>query len=99
VPVRADPIRVAQVIGNLLQNGAKFTPRGGRATLSVEQTEDIERSRRAGFDLHLAKPPNLDALERVMSRFVLAGSPERQNESPAVTCGVQASQSRLQLNE
>jgi PAS domain S-box-containing protein len=36
VHVNADPTRLAQVIGNLLQNAAKFTPRGGRATLSVE---------------------------------------------------------------
>jgi PAS domain S-box-containing protein len=36
VHVSGDATRLAQVIGNLLQNSAKFTPRGGRATLSVE---------------------------------------------------------------
>ena len=30
------------------------------------QPEDIERSRQAGFNLHLAKPPDLDALERAI---------------------------------
>ena len=35
VHVDADATRLAQLIGNLLQNSAKFTPRGGRVTLSL----------------------------------------------------------------
>jgi signal transduction histidine kinase len=31
-----DPTRLTQVIGNLLHNSAKFTPRGGRVTLALE---------------------------------------------------------------
>ncbi len=38
--VRGDPTRVAQVIGNLLHNAAKFTPPGGHAALSVERAGD-----------------------------------------------------------
>jgi PAS domain S-box-containing protein len=39
-PVRvfADRTRIAQVVGNLLQNAVKFTPSGGWATLSLEAT-------------------------------------------------------------
>ncbi len=38
--VNADPARLTQMVGNLLHNAVKFTPKGGRATLSVERTPD-----------------------------------------------------------
>jgi two-component system CheB/CheR fusion protein len=39
--VDADRARLTQAIGNLLQNAAKFTPRGGKATVTVE----VDRAR------------------------------------------------------
>jgi PAS domain S-box-containing protein len=33
----ADPTRIAQVVGNILSNAAKFTPSGGRVDVALEQ--------------------------------------------------------------
>src|SRR5262249_54919009 len=35
IAVRADPVRVSQILGNLLGNAIKFVPPGGRVTLHV----------------------------------------------------------------
>ena len=38
--VRADPVRLEQIIWNLLNNSVKFTPRGGRITVRLEEDGD-----------------------------------------------------------
>jgi two-component system CheB/CheR fusion protein len=38
--VRADPVRLEQIIWNLLNNSVKFTPRGGRIVVRLEEQDD-----------------------------------------------------------
>jgi PAS domain S-box-containing protein len=50
-----------------------------RATFLVALTgyatpEDVARAREAGFDTHLAKPPSIDAVERLVARAPAAGA-------------------------
>ena len=37
--VEADPVRLAQILTNLLNNAAKYTPKGGHVWLSVTQED------------------------------------------------------------
>ena len=39
--LEADPVRLAQVFSNLLNNAAKYTPPGGRIALSAERAGDV----------------------------------------------------------
>lgn len=43
--VMGDPVRLAQSVGNLLHNAAKFTPAGGAIVLGVEVTGESEQRR------------------------------------------------------
>jgi PAS domain S-box-containing protein len=59
--VDADPARLAQVFGNLLNNAAKFTDRGGRVWLTVEREEGqvAVRVRDTGIGIAPAQQPRL----------------------------------------
>jgi len=67
-----DAARLAQVIGNLLNNAAKFTPAGGsvRLTLSQEADEAIIRVRDSGIGL------DTEQLSRVFDMFMQVAAPE-----------------------
>jgi len=45
VYVDADPTRLGQIVGNLLNNACKFTERGGHIWLTVEGEEDFRADR------------------------------------------------------
>jgi signal transduction histidine kinase/DNA-binding response OmpR family regulator len=57
VCVRGDPVRLAQVLGNLLSNAAKYTEEGGRISLTVthEGAEAIVAVRDSGVGI----PPDM----------------------------------------
>jgi signal transduction histidine kinase len=45
ITLEADPTRISQVVGNLLNNACKFTPRGGEIRLTVEERPGEARIR------------------------------------------------------
>jgi CheY-like chemotaxis protein/two-component sensor histidine kinase len=62
----ADPTRLAQMVGNLLNNACKFTPRGGRISLHVER--DGEHAVFRVADTGVGIPP--EQLSRIFEMFV-----------------------------
>ena len=63
--MNADPTRVIQVIGNLLNNAYKFTDDGGHITLSLERNEEAATIRVKNTGIGMEP----DFLERVFERF------------------------------
>jgi PAS domain S-box-containing protein len=69
LPVNADPARIAQVVGNLLTNAAKYTPHGGNIKLTVGQ--DGEAAVIAVTDSGIGIPA--ESLESVFDMFSQVG--------------------------
>jgi PAS domain S-box-containing protein len=69
--VDGDATRLAQVLGNLLNNAAKYTPPGGTISLSVEREEAqvVVRVRDTGIGI------SAEMLPRVFDLFVQAEAP------------------------
>jgi CheY-like chemotaxis protein/two-component sensor histidine kinase len=70
LPVEVDPVRLAQVISNLLNNAAKYTPDGGR--IEVEAGIDGDRVRLAVRDTGIGIPA--DRLPYVFDLFTQVDS-------------------------
>ena len=68
--VRADWNRIAQVIGNLLQNAAKFTPRGGNVRVSVSSEPAVGRAIIRVADTGIGMAPEI--LARLFNPFMQA---------------------------
>ncbi len=68
ITLQGDPVRLAQIFGNLLTNAAKFTPQGGRIELLVEPAGS--RVRITVRDNGCGIAP--DQIERIFEPFVQA---------------------------
>jgi CheY-like chemotaxis protein/nitrogen-specific signal transduction histidine kinase len=68
VPVYADPARLAQIVGNLLVNAAKFTSRGGHTRLSVSIDETTRHAVLSVADTGIGLAP--DTLPRLFHPFM-----------------------------
>ena len=70
--VMGDPVRLAQSIGNLLHNAAKFTPKGGEIAVKVEVTGE-QRVRISVHDNGIGIAE--DNLPRIFAMFAQVGVP------------------------
>jgi signal transduction histidine kinase len=69
-----DAARVLQVLGNLVSNALKFTPRGGEVVLRVEQADDALRF--SVSDTGPGIPP--DKLEEIFDRYLQVRPDDRR---------------------
>ena len=70
VRVSVDPTRIAQVVGNVLQNAAKFTSRGGTARLSLSADETTRQATIAVTDSGAGMSKEM--LDRLFQPFMQA---------------------------
>jgi PAS domain S-box-containing protein len=69
--VSGDPVRLAQSMGNLLHNAAKFTPRAGEITVTASIADDVVRIEVQDNGIGIAE----DNLPRIFGMFTQAAVP------------------------
>ncbi|WP_127509682.1 ATP-binding protein [Actinoplanes solisilvae] len=72
LPVQADPVRLRQVLDNLMSNAVKYTPPGGTVTVSGHIDGEV---RLEVADTGIGVPP--DEYDRLFERFFRAGNAVR----------------------
>jgi signal transduction histidine kinase/chemotaxis response regulator CheB len=92
--VMADPIRLEQVIINLLANAAKYTPIGGTIALTLERSGDLAviTVRDSGEGI------SSDLLDRVFDPFVRAGVTDRRPRPRGLGIGLALSRRLVGLH-
>ncbi len=72
----ADPVRLAQVVGNLLHNACKYTPRQGRVSLTLRRDGDWAQVRVSDSGEGIPA----DMLERVFELFMQVKHPQDRGQ-------------------
>lgn len=91
--LNVDPDRMAQVLGNLLNNALRYSPQGGRITLRARSTNgEVELQVE---DSGTGLPP--EALDRIFDRFYRT-DPSRQRESGGSGLGLPIARSILEMH-
>jgi signal transduction histidine kinase len=67
--VHGDKVRLVQIVSNLLNNAAKFTPQGGLITLAVDQEDDVVNIKITDNGIGLSK----QQVETIFDLFVQHG--------------------------
>jgi CheY-like chemotaxis protein len=90
--VMADPARIIQVVCNLLNNAAKFTPQGGHIRMSLE-AEGVQAVLRVADDgVGIAE----DALSRIFEPYAQLGS--RNTAQPGIGIGLGVARALAELH-
>jgi PAS domain S-box-containing protein len=76
LPLDADPLRISQVIANVLANAAKYTPPGGAIRLTAEHSGDAATVHVIDNGIGLSR----DSLHAIFQMFVQVGSPLERGE-------------------
>ncbi len=84
IHLNADPVRIEQVIWNLLNNGIKFTPEGGSVTLTLG-VEDM-RARLEVSDTGQGIDPKF--VDRVFDMFSQGDARQKSGSSPGLGIGL-----------
>jgi len=98
VVVDADPVRLAQVLLNLLSNAAKFTGDGGRIGISLERRHapnGADAARIRVSDNGVGVAPEL--LDRIFEPYVQLGTPEA-NEAGGLGLGLSVARRLIALH-